>query len=380
MQRDDAARHEQRRSERKAALAARRVEVAAAKRQEEAGRAERRRDEAERAEAERRATAARAFEIYQDVRAWAARLRDTVPTVDRTAAEREALRRVAPLWDADSGTIAELRRWGGLLTGTRAEEYAALSPESLLRLKQEYRVLRQQVGDGLFVEESPALGGFGFRRAGRLVNEDTLTCFGALAALDDAAVLPAFRAPGPRRLVWEIGGGWGGFAFQFTRLCRGVTYVITAPPELFLVSAVYLSTVMPGARCRFFDERDPGRVWDGWDETDFVFVPDGVLADFAPPRVDLTLDLGSLQFMTADRVRQHARRAFELGCRYVFSVLPADTPPDDRARVWGGLEPCYWLHPVPPRAETMPAVSEHGPVVVPDVRLTHVAGWRRLHA
>jgi len=101
MQPEDAARHEQQRRERKAALVARRVEVTAAKRREEAERAERRQAEAAQLETERlavAATAARAFEIYRDVRARAARMRDTAGTnIERSPAEVRLLAQLAPL-------------------------------------------------------------------------------------------------------------------------------------------------------------------------------------------------------------------------------------------------------------------------------------------
>ena len=374
------------RSERKAALMARRVEVQAEKRQQEAERVERQRTEAARLDAEARAAAgaaARAVEVYSHVRAAVARMQGAATPIERTSAEREQLSRLAPLWNADESTLAALRSWGGVLSGTRAEDYESPSPALVLRLKQGYRVLRQQAGDALFVEESPLLGGFGYRRNGQLLNEDTLTYFNALVALEDAAVLQAFRgsAATGRRLVWEIGGGWGGFAYQFTRVCHDVTYVITAPPELFLVSAVYLSTVVAGANCRFFDPSAPERLWREWQEADFVFVPDTSLGCFSPPKVDLVIDIATLVSMAAERVRQHARLASGLGCRYLFSTMPIDAPADAAARVCRELAPWYWLHPVPPRGETMPAVPAQGPAAIPpDVRHAHVAGWRRLYA
>jgi hypothetical protein len=374
------------RNERKAALIARRVEVQAAKRQEAAERAERQRAEAARLDAEARAAAAataRARDIYAEVRASVSRMQMPATRIERTTVELDQLSRLAPLWGADEGVLARLRQWGAGLSGTRPEDYAPPSAALVLRLKQGYRVLLQQAGDGLVVEESPLLGGFGYRRDERLVNEDTLTYFNALVALDDAAVLTAFRgSPGAaRRLVWEIGGGWGGFAYQFTRLCRDVTYVITAPPELFLVSAVYLSTVVPGARCRFFDPAEPERLWHQWQDADFLFVPDTALERFSPPQVDLAIDVATLVSMAAERVSDHARLASRLGCRYFFSAMPVDAPPGAASRVWTEMEPWYWLHPVPPRAEHMPPVLEQGPAAVPaGVRHTHVAGWRRMHA
>ena len=60
-------------------------------------------------------------------------------------------------------------------------------------------------------------------------------------------MLDEIRAPG-RKLVWEIGAGWGGFAYQFKTLFPDVTYVIVDLPELFLFSATYLMTLFPEAK------------------------------------------------------------------------------------------------------------------------------------
>src|SRR5439155_23712606 len=119
---------------------------------------------------------------------------------------------------------------------------------------------RRQGGEELFLQESPLLGGFGFKRQHGLYNEDTIRYFKALTALHDGAVLDEFRGNTERRVAWEIGGGWGGFAFQFKTLCRNVTYLITGVPETLLVSAVYLMTAFPNARFQFYPactERDP---------------------------------------------------------------------------------------------------------------------------
>ena len=65
-------------------------------------------------------------------------------------------------------------------------------------------------------------------------------------------ILEPFRRGDRRRMVVEIGAGWGGFAYQFKTLFPNTTYVIVDFPELFLFSATYLMTVFPGAAVRFW--------------------------------------------------------------------------------------------------------------------------------
>src|SRR5690606_25036470 len=113
-------------------------------------------------------------------------------------------------------------------------------------------------GRDLLVPEAEALGGFGYSIGGQLYNVDTLKYFEVLVGMRRAGLLDPFaRAASPdgldaggrsagtttssgdaatgaaRRLVWEIGGGWGGFAYQFKTLFPDVTYVIVDFAELF---------------------------------------------------------------------------------------------------------------------------------------------------
>ena len=118
--------------------------------------------------------------------------------------------------------------------------------------------------------ESSQLGGFGFDIDGALYNIDTLKFYEALIALDRAGVLGELRAAPGRPVVWEIGAGWGGFAYQVKTLFPDVTYVICDLPELFLFSATYLMTLFPDASVLFADPDRPAELSDA----DFVFVPE----------------------------------------------------------------------------------------------------------
>jgi putative sugar O-methyltransferase len=184
----------------------------------------------------------------------------------------------------------------------------------------------------MFVPEPQVLGAFGVWRDGDFYNEDTIRGFSALVALQDGAVLDTCRRAPARRLVWEIGGGWGGFAHQFKTICPNVTHLITGVPESWLLSAVYLMTLFPHARFRFYGDAPAEDLWANWDTTDFVFVPEGAIPG-AAARLDLTLDLGTLRHMDATRIAAHVRRAFDWGRRKLYSLLPAGAPADLMASV-----------------------------------------------
>ncbi|MBI3049017.1 MAG: putative sugar O-methyltransferase [Acidobacteria bacterium] len=326
-----------------------------------------------RREAERFAletVAATAYEHYGAVRDWARRMSETSGEIaSLTEPERRTIAALSHLWDAAPETIATLRHWCEPISGVRAVDYDDPAGDLIARLRRDLAVLRKQLGQDLLVPEPQALGGFGYLRAGERYNADTLKHFHLLAALQDAAVLPEFRRTTGRRIVWEIGGGWGGFAYQFKTLCPDVTYLITGVPDLFLLSAVYLMTVYPGVRWRLFDPEAPDEVWREWERVDFVFAPESALPVLRPPRVDLTVDVLTLRHMSDERVSAHVHRAFEFGSRYFYSVLPGGDARDDTRRVWRAIEQRYWPHPMPARGE---------PGRAPD--WAHLVGWRRLLA
>jgi hypothetical protein len=82
--------------------------------------------------------------------------------------------------------------------------------------------------------------------------------------------------------------------------------------------------------------------------------------------------------MEASRVRTHLQRAFDLGGRFVYSVLPGDPTPGELL-TWKSIERLYWPHPVPPRRDAK--WQEWSPAVdlkPPADKLAHLVGWRRV--
>lgn len=360
------------RERRQAEVAHQRASRGDARRVAAEARDERKRADAARREAASRARAAleaRACENYRRIRDWAVRLRPA--TGDRDGAGCPRLEALAPLWAATPEMIATLRSQAAPVGLSAPDEYLSRDTEPMQRLKRDVALLRKQAGSGLFVYEPPDLGGFGFAEQGQLFNRDTARFFSALVALEDGAVIQDFRSGAGRRVVWEIGGGWGGFAYQFRTLCPDVTYVISGPPLLLLVSATYLTTLFPDARCRF-EEADGGRIEAGWDAADFVFVPESAVGALTLPRLDLTVDLGVLAALGEARAAFYVRRAYDLGSRFLYTLGG-----DDDARLAERIEPGFWAHPIPPRRDRKRLDEDGTPADPPD---RHVVGWRRIVA
>jgi hypothetical protein len=367
---------------RKANLANRRAERVAFKQLAHAEHALRKQREEARVAAEqqtREAIATRAYARYRDVREHVRRFSASnghVPVL--TVEEQQMVSGLVHLWEATPETIANLRRWCEPISAIGAADYEAGATELAARLKHDLSFLGRKVDRDLFVQEPDALGGFGFTARGERFNEDTVKYLKALVALHDGGVLPALRRTPQRRVVWEIGGGWGGFAYQFKTICPNVTYVVTGIPEQFLVSAVYLTALFPGACCRFYNPSSPDDVWCGWEDADFIFAPESALPSLRPPRVDLTVDIMSMRQMNESRVAAHVQRAFDFGSPYFYSLLPRASAEEDTARVWRPLECRYWTHPVPPRVDTPTADADDESAAEPEDLYAHLVGWRRL--
>jgi len=222
--------------------------------------------------------------------------------------------------DATPLVIEKLRHHTHCITGLRAYDYRSHKTRAQRKLAEKLRALKALAPADLLVPEWRPLGGFGFEIDGQLFNIDTLKFFEVLIALEKGAVLQEFRGNPDRRLVWEIGAGWGGFPYQFKSLCPNVTYVISDFPELFLFSATYLMTAFPGARVGFWGEEPIDRLFEKWREYDFIFLPNTALAELAPERLDLTINMVSFQEMTDAQVAAYVERAHALNCPFVYSL------------------------------------------------------------
>jgi hypothetical protein len=216
----------------------------------------------------------------------------------------------------------------------------------MVRLDRDRLRLLNNSHPALWVSEPPVLGGFGLQAEdGSLYNEDTLRFFRIVSLLRDAELLQDFQASTPPRTVWEIGGGWGGFAHYFKTLFPRVTYLISGPPSLLLLSATYVMTLFPEACVRFFHPSDPDAFSRDWQTVDFAFAPEAALERLQPASVSLTVDFGMLEQMGPSRIGDHVRRAFDLGCRYIVSTS-SNRVPESTSAVRMALERWYWPHPM----------------------------------
>ncbi|HEU5258891.1 MAG TPA: hypothetical protein VFU28_23050 [Vicinamibacterales bacterium] len=303
------------------------------------------------AKAEKIRAASSAHESYQRARAEIAAMTAHGPGDEvLTSSERALLADLDELWRADAETVADLRRFGKAISGVRRSNYRGERAEVVKQRLDRDRLKLVEHGDpALWVNEPAVLGGFGLHSDGAFFNEDTLRFFRVACLLNDAALLCSFRGRTPRATLWEIGGGWGGFAHYFKTLFPDVTYLISAHPALLLLSATYLMTLFPDAQFRFFQPANPAAFIHNWDTIDFAFAPDSTIDQLHPPNLGVMLDIGMLERMNADRISAHIQHAFDIDCRYLLSVC-GDDETQNASIVRSTIETRYWPHPMATRA------------------------------
>ena len=246
---------------------------------------------------------------------------DTSSDYRPSAYWKEELANFEYMLDASPLIVDKLRAHSFHITGLHVHDYRSGRERKAARYAEKLHALQAAARNPeLFIPEPRDLGGFGFVIDGHLVNLDTLKFFEVLIALDKGAVLEEFRGGGERKLVWEVGAGWGGFPYQFKTLCPNTTYLISDFPELFLFSATYLMTLFPGAKVRFWGEEPADRIFANWRDYDFIFTPNTALSDLTPDRLDLTVNMVSFQEMTTAQVTSYVARAHQMGARFLYSL------------------------------------------------------------
>lgn len=294
--------------------------------------------------------------------------------------------------DASPLIIAKLRHHCYHITGLRVYDYRSNRHETQATFEAKLRALVELGGKDLVVPEPRILGGFGFDIDGQLFNIDTLKFYEAIIALQRGSVLGEFRNGDERKVVWEIGAGWGGFAYQFKSLCPNVTYIITDFPELFIYSGVYLMTAFPQARFLFYGDGDSENILDRWREVDFIFIPNAFLDAVAPERLDLSVNMVSFQEMTEQQVEAYVQRAFELKCPYLYSLNRDRSPYNTQlTNVRSILDRYYWPHEISvlpvsytkmlnsaAKAQKEKKTKEGRKGEPSSFDYRHVIGWRRL--
>jgi len=213
----------------------------------------------------------------------------------------------------------------------RAYEYRPHHAHQQEAFAAKLRALREQDDTGLFVPESPLLGGFGHTINGVLVNIDTLKYYECLIAMNKGGLLaPLCADAGERKVVMLIGDGWGGLIYQLKSLFPNVTYLIVDLPQTLLFSGVYLRTAFPSATVLTYGDKPDATLLQSVQSYDFVFLPHYFTDGIQLGRLDLAINTVSFQEMTSEQVEAYVRKVHELGAPALYSLNRDRSPHNEQ--------------------------------------------------
>jgi putative sugar O-methyltransferase len=233
---------------------------------------------------------------------------------------REELDGFDYLLDATPLVVSKLRQHCFHITGLRSYEYRRHHAHMKGVFETKLKALRSVDKAGLFVPESPEMGGFGHEIDGSLVNVDTLKFYESLIVMNHAGLLDHLRRThDSRAVVLEIGAGWGGFAYQLKTLFQNVCYIIVDLPQTLLISSVYLKTLFPQARCLMYGETPFESLLTNFRSYDFFFLPHYALQRLRIEGIDVAVNMVSFQEMTNAQVEGYLEWLAQMRCPNIYS-------------------------------------------------------------
>jgi putative sugar O-methyltransferase len=241
---------------------------------------------------------------------------------------KEEIKGFEYMFDASPLIVNRLREHCYHLTGVHSYVYRGHHAHKKGMFAEKLNSLRELDPTGeLFVPESPELGGFGHNLDGALVNIDTLKFYESLIAMNKGGLLEPLRdSHGGRKIVVEIGGGWGGFAYQMKSLLPDTCYVIVDLPQTLLFSAVYLMTLFPDSRSFIYGDSLSSGISEDLNSYDFIFLPHFSINQNILPNIDLTINMVSFQEMTDEQVLDYVRWSWQCGSPFLYSHNRGKSP------------------------------------------------------
>jgi len=231
------------------------------------------------------------------------------------------------LLDASPILVETFRAHSYHLTGLQDYDYRGHHAHRAPAFQTKYEALAALDPWSLFVPEDARLGGFGHELEAGLTNLDTLKFYEVLIGLKMAGMIPspAESEIAPERVL-EIGGGWGGFAYQYKTLYPKTKYVIIDLPQTLLFSGTYLLSLFPEASSQFISSAEELAEVASKDLPDFTFIPHYLTEDIGQLNIDLAINMVSFQEMTSEQVAQYGRVLRDSGCANLYSLNREQSP------------------------------------------------------
>ena len=274
-----------------------------------------------------------AYRNYQIIRPWVLDMLSESRSQSDVPSEywRQETAGFEYMLDASPLIVEKMRDHCYHLTGLHSYEYRDHHGTRKQPFETKFQALRKLDDKNRFIAENPALGGFGHDVNGHMVNIDTLKFYECLIAMDMRGALHPFESSSDdRKLVIEIGAGWGGFGYQFKTLFPNVTYVVVDLPQTLLFSSLYLRTLFPDASVFMYGDQPISTLTEEARNYDFIFLPHFAMDELELKRPDLGANICSYQEMTSEQVDGYARKLWEMECPSIYSLNRDRSPYNDQ--------------------------------------------------
>jgi hypothetical protein len=182
------------------------------------------------------------------------------------------------------------------------------------QMMRQYLVWRELCPQsGIQELEAPAVGNpWGYRFGDALVYQPAFEYHFQARHLQN--LLGAHAHP----VVMEIGGGFGGLAYQLRRARPGVRYLGFDLPENLLIQDYTLSVAFPGARILRYSPAIDTLRRSLFEEYDVILMPNFMLPRAEAGLADLVINVRSLSEMGADTVAEYFAQIARLCRRFFF--------------------------------------------------------------
>ena len=210
---------------------------------------------------------------------------------------RDNFRGFSYLFQPESyGLFKRLRHHTHHIVGGKPEDY----PRDDKVVTRRYKSISAPKWIRERLTEPIALGGFGVKIGGKLINQDIIRSLIAVSTLYHGDKLDPQDAP----TVLEIGCGYGSLAHHFKNPIPRSNYIMVDLPESLLYLAAYLKLLNPGKTVYIYEPESDKQLWDEEQapQYDFMLLPPWEVAAIPDGSIDLVIVVFSLQEMTRSQV------------------------------------------------------------------------------
>ena len=163
----------------------------------------------------------------------------------------------------------------------------------------------------------------GIKYLGKVINIDIRRYQSCISNLYSMGILEALLKGGDKKVVMEIGAGYGGLAHHLSKILgKKCTYIILDLPEILLFSGGYLIVNNPRKKIYVYEKRTftPEFLTSGMYEYDYVLLPNFALKDlYAVSEVNLMINMQSFQEMTREQIKEYMEFGHKKLSGYLYS-------------------------------------------------------------